>query len=47
MDIYVPVLQNGMVSYSLMEVVFTDQSGLYRELRQKIPPMRLRGANEE
>lgn len=35
-DVYVPYQQNGTIVYALMEVIYTDQSGLYWELRHKV-----------
>ncbi|KAF3766555.1 hypothetical protein M406DRAFT_351544 [Cryphonectria parasitica EP155] len=35
-DIYVPYFEGGVLKYSLMEVVITDQGGQYWELREKV-----------
>lgn len=35
-EIYVPFLQDGVLQYSLMQVIPTDSSGLYWELRHKV-----------
>ncbi|CAN8103606.1 unnamed protein product [Discula destructiva] len=37
-EIAVPYFDNhGVLQYSLMEIIHTDQSGLYWEVRQKVP----------
>lgn len=35
-DIYVPFFRDGVLQYSLMEIIATDQSGMYWQLRQKL-----------
>ncbi|PSR80031.1 hypothetical protein BD289DRAFT_441544 [Coniella lustricola] len=40
-DICVPYFANGVLKYSLMEVVVTDHSGQYWELREKVSNSRI------